>query len=554
MKIRRNTFPFRLNNILWLVVFLSLHASKSKAQLNTGELAIGGDTLDWGSSLLQTPDKGFIIAGTTDPDYLKTHRVSPPPPPNPRPQYAYLLKLDSTGTLIWKKTFDMNHANCVIQTHDGGLLLSGYYYFYPPPNYEETDMPVLVKLDKNENIQYSIEGVGGTSAATSLTETSEKKYIVAGGCAGVYVCELDSAFTPKWGETINTDSLCGTSGGAAVQTYDKGFAVAGCVNTISTPNFDMYAVKLDSSGNLKWEKTIGGSNDDFGTAIVQTYDKGLAIAGYTNSFGAGGYDFYVVKLDSAGNLLWTKTIGGKNDEQAYSMVESNDNGLVIVGYTLSYGANPGIAKNVYVVKLDSAGNLKWTRTIGGTKGEIGNAIIQTSDKGFAITGSTASYGIGYFSNVYFLKLDSMGNLCHPLISDSGRVGSGGIEGTGGSATSGIDTFYFAATIQDTGGIVTDICGIPSDVDNLPFIGNEMLAEPNPFHDYTYLNFTLPQNENNTTLRITDMFGRVITTITGSYKQGVNSVKINGSSLAPGCYFYELVTSRGNYCGKMVKVN
>lgn len=79
-------------------------------------------------------------------------------------------------------------------------------------------------------------------------------------------------------------------------------------------------------------------------------------------------------------------------------------------------------------------------------------------------------------------------------------------------------------------------------------------QPNPFTDYTYLNFTLPQNENNTTLRITDMFGRVITAITGSYKQGANSVKINGVSLSPGCYFYELKTSQGRYCGKMVKVN
>jgi hypothetical protein len=95
-----------------------------------------------------------------------------------------------------------------------------------------------------------------------------------------------------------------------IQTSDGGYAIAGYTKSFGAGEADVYVVKLDANGNLQWTKTIGGTKRDVGSSLIQTSDGGYAIAGYTKSFGVGGADVYVVKLDANGNLQWTKTIGG----------------------------------------------------------------------------------------------------------------------------------------------------------------------------------------------------------------------------------------------------
>ena len=138
-------------------------------------------------------------------------------------------------------------------------------------------------------------------------------------------------------------------------------------------------------------KAIGGPEDEEGNSLIQTSDGGYAIAGSTTSFGAGGADVYVVKLDAKGNLQWTKTIGGPKDDRGFSLIQTSDGGYAIAGFTISFGAGSG---DVYVVKLDANGNLQWTKTIGGPASEEGNFLIQTSDGGYAIAGYTGSFGAG----------------------------------------------------------------------------------------------------------------------------------------------------------------
>jgi len=208
---------------------------------------------------------------------------------------------------------------------------------------------------------------------------------------------------------------------------------------------------------LQWIKTIGGINQEWGYSIVQTSDGGFAIAGYTSSFGAGNDDIYVIKLDANGNLQWTKTIGGTNLEWGYSIVQTSDGGFAIVGYTESFGAG---LQDVYVVKLDANGNLQWTKTIGGANVDFGNSIVQTSDGGFVIAGHTNSFsGGGGIYDVYIIKLDTNGNLmpcpggCQVssggTVSSGGIVGSGGQVGTGGTVSSGGST--------NSGGTLVNIC-------------------------------------------------------------------------------------------------
>ena len=219
-------------------------------------------------------------------------------------------------------------------------------------------------------------------------------------------------------------------GTSLIQTSDGGYAIAGYTSSFGAGETDVYVVKLDAHGNLQWTTTIGGPESDGGNSLIQTSDGGYAIAGYTSSFGAGGHDVYVVKLDANGNLQWTTTIGGKKEDVGTSLIQTSDGGYAIAGFTSSFGAGEW---DVYVVKLDAHGNLQWTKTIGGENDDWGYPLIQTAGGGYAIAGDTKSFGAGK-RDVYVVKLDKNGDACC-AVSQTSQVGPGG--GTLSSPTSSI---------------------------------------------------------------------------------------------------------------------
>jgi hypothetical protein len=255
--------------------------------------------------------------------------------------------------------------------------------------------------------------IGGENddGGKSLIQTSDGGYAIAGftssfGAGGhdVYVVKLDANGNLQWTKTIGGPES--EEGNSLIQTSDGGYAIAGYTASFGAGGYDVYVVKLDANGNLQWTKTIGGKKEDMGSSIIQTSDGGYVIAGVTQSFGAGKWDVYVVKLDANGNLQWTRTIGGPGDEIGQSLIQTSDGGYAIAGSTTSFGAGEG---DVYVVKLDAYGNLQWTKTIGGKNKDEGLSLIQTSDGGYAIAGSTTSFGAGY-ADVYVVKLNANGNL------------------------------------------------------------------------------------------------------------------------------------------------
>ena len=158
---------------------------------------------------------------------------------------------------------------------------------------------------------------------------------------------------------------------------------------------------------LVWEKTFGGSNGDEGWSVQQTADGGFVIAGGTSSFGAGGQDVYLVKTDSAGNLFWQKTFGGSSWDSAHSVEQTTDGGFIIAGYTGSFGAGND---DVYLIKTDPNGEMLWQNTFGGSKWEYGYSVQQTTDGGFIIAGDTSSFSAWPYSDVYLVKTDCAGNL------------------------------------------------------------------------------------------------------------------------------------------------
>jgi hypothetical protein len=203
-----------------------------------------------------------------------------------------------------------------------------------------------------------------------------------------------------------------------------------------------------------FEKTIGGSSDDRAWSIVQSSDGSYAVAGYTYSFGAGGSDFYVVKLDSAGNVQWTKTIGGSSSDYALSIIQSSDGSYAVAGYTYSFGAG---GSDFYVVKLDSAGNVQWTKTIGGSSSDYALSIIQSSDGGYAVAGYTYSFGAGGW-DMYVVKMGPLGDICWSQGITNYVVSSGGSFSSPSTvAFPQGPTITFVSPASGSGGSVSSVC-------------------------------------------------------------------------------------------------
>ncbi len=194
-------------------------------------------------------------------------------------------------------------------------------------------------------------------------------------------------------------------GYSVTQTYDKGYVVTGSTTSFGNGNSDAYILKTDSMGVALWYKTFGGINIDKAYSIKETSDSGLVIAGFTNSSGNGGYDMYVVKTDKLGSPEWTKNYGGTNWDFAYDIEQTTDGGYIITGGTYSFGKGD---EDMYLVKTNSIGDTLWTKTFGGIYEDEAKSVKQSSDGGYIITGHTKSFG-DLLGDIYVVKTDSAGD-------------------------------------------------------------------------------------------------------------------------------------------------
>jgi hypothetical protein len=189
-----------------------------------------------------------------------------------------------------------------------------------------------------------------------------------------------------------------------VVTPDGGYAIAGYTDSFGAGILDFWLVKTDAFGNMEWNRAYGGTGYEEAYSLVVTPDGGYAIAGSTTSFGAGGFDFWLVKTDASGNMQWNKTYGGAYYDEAYSLVATSDGGYAIAGITWSFGAGES---DFWLVKTDAVGNMEWNRTYGGTGYDRAYSLIATSDGGYAIAGEQSSFGS---DGAWLVKTDSLGNM------------------------------------------------------------------------------------------------------------------------------------------------
>jgi len=335
---------------------ISLEISMSvPVPLATFANTYGGDGGEYISVVRQTSDGGFIAAGLTNSFGAGN-------------EDAWVLKLDPSGYVEWERTYgggDAERAYDIWETSDGGSIVAGGTWSFRLKWYALW----IVKLDFYGDVEWQkeFEGCADDNGGTwgknfSIRQTPDKGYIVAG----------------------NTRDLPGNH----------------CSGTSVSGSSDLWVLKLDSGGNIEWQKTYGSSGEDYANSIQATLDEGFIVAGATKSFGAGEEDIWVLKLDATGDVQWEKTYGGFSYDYAYEILQTPDKGFVLVGATFSFGG-------AWVLKLDSSGNVEWQKAYGGWDGR-GHSITQASDGGYILAGTFFRPGQG--DDIWVVKLDPFGQI------------------------------------------------------------------------------------------------------------------------------------------------
>ncbi len=517
-----------------LLIILFLHIGKSHIVF---QKTYGGTDNDYGTSVHQTTDGGYIITGSTW-SY------------GPGIEAIYLIKTNSTGDTLWTKVFGgaigSGGLESVIQTSDGGYIIgSGTRSF--GAGLQDV---YLIKLDSNGNIQWT-KTFGGPNpdVCVSIKQTTDGGFALLGwtqsfgaGNSDIYFIKTDASGNDIWRKTyggVNFD--IGTS---MQQTSDGGYIISARTNSFGAGNMDAYLIKTNSLGDTLWTKTYGGLNIDAATFVQQTTDDGYIISGYTESFGAGLNDSYLIKTDSIGNEVWSKTYGGTNNDALYTVQQTINNEYICVGYTQSFG---GGMSDGYLLKINSLGDTLLTQTFGGANNENSYFVEQTTDDGFIITGQMTISG---FQDVYLIKTDSLGNsFCNNQYSTNTITGNPATisSSTPTQILSPIGSSGTTATIVSIGANVNSPClsvGIYETKKNI-----EPTILPNPFSNSTIIQFN--QHIKEASLNLFNVTGEKVKTINFSG----NSIKIERGHLSQGIYYYEIIQENGNlFNGKLMIVD
>ncbi len=213
----------------------------------------------------------------------------------------------------------------------------------------------------------------------------------------------------SFGQSINTFQrtygfIGYNYGRCAYQTDDGGYIILGDVSGQSR-NTDIYLVKTDTLGKIEWDKRIGDTNIYWANDFKITHDKGYIIAGYTDKVPGNGYDVLLIKTDSSGNVQWEKTYGGSDWDLGYSVIEDKQHNYVIAGETFSYSFGGG---DVYLIKADSVGDTLWTKHYGGAGNDIAYSIDTTRSSNYIVSGASQRTADSTY-NAYLLKVNNNGD-------------------------------------------------------------------------------------------------------------------------------------------------
>ncbi len=440
----------------------------------------GTSGFDYAFSVRQTLDNGFALCGAANSSSSGSS--------------GYLIRLNSDGDTLWTRIYEGNptlSTNNVLQTPDRGFVLSGRVL-----SATDSGDAHLMKTDSLGIVQWEhIYGGIDREGFNSFVRTSDNGFACVGytksygsGSSDVYLVKTDTMGDTLWIRTFG-DTL-DQSGYEIEQPEEGGFIISGVTGLFGSGSvLDILLIKTDDNGNLQWMRTYGGSEDERPNAVHNTPDGGYLISGETSSFGAGGYDFYLIRTDRSGDTLWTRTFGFSGDDFARDMVLTVDGGCMVIGTYWPVSGNPG---DMLLWKADSLGNSQW----------------------FTRYGGSASYETGY-------------GMC--------KVTSGGYILVGSRYISNSPTNW-------------DVYVVRTGSDLSPANDRQVLeppqsfllsAFPNPFNAMTTIRYDVPV-QSQVELRVFDVLGRSVGELfSGVQSAGSHNVTWNGSAVASGLYFVQL---------------
>lgn len=448
---------------LFFLIFLFQNFNSQGLIINW-QKSFGGNGAEYGQSISKTSDGGYILAGSsnsTNIPSVTTHGG----------RDYFLVKINSIGVIVWQKFYGGSNDEFlydVKETPDGGYILAGYTN---SNNGEVTGSHGsadywIVKTNENGDIVWQ-KTFGGSSidVANSITLTNDGGYIVSG-----YTYSND-------GDVIGNHGL-----------------------------EDYWVIKLDSSGNKQWQKTYGGSNYDDARSIIQSSDGNYIVAGTSSSNNGdvtnnhGNSDFWVLKINSTGGIIWQKTYGGNNGEALFSIIESQNGGYILVGQSDSHNGdvteNKGLS-DFWIVKISDTGNLEWQKSYGGSQIDRASSIQNTSDGGYIVAGYSLSndgdvsghHGNNILGDCWIIKLNNIGNIQWEKAygGNNGDYATSIVQDTDGG-------FVFLSYSNSTDGDVTNNLGNydywvvklkPGNMSVKNNIDSSFFIYPNPTKDIVY---------------------------------------------------------------------
>ena len=456
-----------------IVLFFSLLACCCISAQNMFQKTFGAALSETGTCIQNTPDGNYIISGYAT-SFSAPFRD------------AYLLKVDAAGNLLWSKTYGgSNDEVCyyVSVCTDGGFILTGGTNSFGSG---QNDL-YLIRTDSSGTLLWSTV-VGGIydDYGWFALQTSDMGFLAsgfsatcAGNCYQGLIVKTDSTGTVQW------TKLFGGTGSEIFygldKTSDGGYIVTGYVSTNSFGSSDTWLVKLNAIGDTVWTKYYGSTTEESGAVVRQTADGGYIIAGdIHNSFNV--HHASLLKTDSLGNLEWAKTFGAPGSsggELGWDVHQLTDHGYILVGSTPSFNNST----QVFVVRTDSAGSMLWSKTYGGPQPDDPWYSVPAADGGFAIIGATQSFGSGDW-DIYLLKIDSSGSAsgCNDSSIVPEEVNPVLQTGRGTIITTGMLSIHPVMVTNNPATIALNICP-PVAVPEINFDKNVMFIYPNPFSSH-----------------------------------------------------------------------
>ncbi|NHM06844.1 T9SS type A sorting domain-containing protein [Flavobacterium sp. CYK-4] len=501
-----------------LVLLLAIN-SYSQAPTIEWQKSLGGSAMDLGNDIKPTNDGGYIALGST---FSNDFFIGQ----NYRGSFdIYVVKTDANGNIQWQKTFGGSGYDVGIsieQTADNGYLISGYTDSTDgdiTTNHGLFDVMVM-KLNADGNLQW-LQTYGGSSIENSfhIIELGEGGYIFSG-------------------HTSSTDGQINSNHGQA----------------------DAWIVKLNSSGEILWQKTLGGSQLEFINKILPTNDNNLIIVGHTNSsdgdvsINHGSIDGWIVKLSPDGNLIWEKTFGSSGDDYLYDIKTTSDGGYIASGQSDSvegdFAGQHGLF-DAWTVKLTGDGILQWQKIYGGSLDESLSIAHETVDGNFIFAGETASEdgdlvsGLGE-QDVWIVKTNNSGEILWQ-------------QRYGGTASESINAFVptvdngfvsISPSTSNDGDLTNNAGGFDfwlvkltaENLGNNAFEKNKLEIYPIPVAHNLYFKTPNPVQS----LSITDIYGKTVV------HQTVTENAVSVENLAAGLYLIKVVTGGETYQTKFIK--